>query len=142
MFEQTILIIFHPLCVYLRTARGDSCAGRFGKPPRKLHSSSVVSHKVLSDHHRSFQFFSWQLNPKKFLFGTSIFLKYNTYIQSKETGLYIHLVGLKIVGLKVCLNVKIDVKTTQVRLKFFLMISIILKLFVVQKIFFVPMLFQ
>merc|ERR1712223_1578369 len=74
-----------------------------------------VSHKVLSDHHRSFQFFSWQLNPKKFLFGTSIFLKYNTYIQSKETGLYIHLVGLRIVGLKVCLNVKIDVKTTQVR---------------------------
>ena len=40
-------------------------------------------------------------------------------IQDTETGYYIPSIGLKIVGLKVCLNVKIDVKTTQGKITHF-----------------------
>ena len=74
-----------PLCV--KSLRARACllvrrwaqAGRFGKPPRKLHSSSVVSHKVLLDHH-SYRFFLKNLaaknyrHPKSFFFFSTHFM--------------------------------------------------------------------
>ena len=70
-----------PLCVKSLRARASllvrrrAQAGRFGKPPRKLHSSSVVSHKVLLDHH-SYHFFLKNLAAKNYRHPKSFFFFY------------------------------------------------------------------